>query len=306
MDKDKLLGALYGSIIGDAVGVPFEFQSPFEIGPPEHIDIVFGQYHKDKRFTKTYQDVPNGTWSDDTSLMMSLLDALLSSPTPPWRHQFINNMVDWRHKGKFAVDSSKFDIGIQTSMAIQELQGMRDWDHRKEDISQGNGALMRNIAVLLAKGDTSIVEAHTRATHNNQMCVDINIIHHSMAQLMMHGYSVEHSLKHSFLHVEPASAKMVTDILNQDPNGSGWTVDCLVSTVHALNRGTDFRSVVQHAVSFGSDTDTTACVAGGLAGLIYGYSGIPRDWLDALRGKDQIEKLAIRMLEKHDLPTNID
>ena len=43
------------------------------------------------------------------------------------------------------------------------------------------------------------------------------------------------------------------------------------------------------AVNLGSDSDTTACVAGALAGAVYGYDAIPPEWLDALRGKDVIE-----------------
>lgn len=43
------------------------------------------------------------------------------------------------------------------------------------------------------------------------------------------------------------------------------------------------------AVNLGDDTDATACVAGGLAGILYGYEGIPAEWIEALRGKDVID-----------------
>ena len=32
-----------------------------------------------------------------------------------------------------------------------------------------------------------------------------------------------------------------------------------------------------------------AAVAGALAGIVYGIDGIPREWLEQLRGKDVIE-----------------
>ena len=38
------------------------------------------------------------------------------------------------------------------------------------------------------------------------------------------------------------------------------------------------------------DTDTTACVAGALAGAVYGYRAIPAEWLESLRGKDVIDQ----------------
>ena len=43
------------------------------------------------------------------------------------------------------------------------------------------------------------------------------------------------------------------------------------------------------AVNLGDDTDTTAAVAGALAGTAYGLKTIPQEWVDALRGKELIE-----------------
>jgi ADP-ribosyl-[dinitrogen reductase] hydrolase len=45
----------------------------------------------------------------------------------------------------------------------------------------------------------------------------------------------------------------------------------------------------------GNDTDTTACIAGGLAGMLYGYDGIPARWIEALRGKHLVERALRRV-----------
>ena len=50
-------------------------------------------------------------------------------------------------------------------------------------------------------------------------------------------------------------------------------------------------------MNLGGDTDTTAAVAGGLAGIVYGVDGIPRAWLDGLRGTDVIERCLFQALE---------
>lgn len=42
-------------------------------------------------------------------------------------------------------------------------------------------------------------------------------------------------------------------------------------------------------VNMGYDTDSTAAVAGGLAGLYYGYDAIPQEWVSLLAGKEIIE-----------------
>ena len=51
------------------------------------------------------------------------------------------------------------------------------------------------------------------------------------------------------------------------------------------------------AINLGDDTDTTACVAGGLAGILYGYDAIPELWLKQLRGRDQAEAIARKLCQ---------
>ena len=55
-----------------------------------------------------------------------------------------------------------------------------------------------------------------------------------------------------------------------------------------VNTGT-FEQCVLKAVNLGDDTDTTAAVAGGIAGIVYGYEGIPRNWVMTLRNREIIE-----------------
>lgn len=65
----------------------------------------------------------------------------------------------------------------------------------------------------------------------------------------------------------------------------------------AVERG-GFEAVVRAAIGLGHDTDTTACVAGGIAGLRDGVQGIPRRWLAALRGRPLVDPLLARLVEK--------
>jgi ADP-ribosyl-[dinitrogen reductase] hydrolase len=52
---------------------------------------------------------------------------------------------------------------------------------------------------------------------------------------------------------------------------------------------------VKAAIGLGDDTDTIACVAGGIAGLRDGVAGIPERWLTALRGRDLLDPLLARL-----------
>ena len=72
-------------------------------------------------------------------------------------------------------------------------------------------------------------------------------------------------------------------------------VDCLRSARMVMKMG-DFEAVVKAAVALGDDTDTTACVAGGIAGIRDGVSAIPLRWRTGLRGTDLVELLLARLL----------
>jgi ADP-ribosylglycohydrolase len=59
---------------------------------------------------------------------------------------------------------------------------------------------------------------------------------------------------------------------------------------HACEEST-FAGVVKAAAALGNDTDTTACIAGGLAGIHFGFDGIPLRWMDILRGRELVKPL---------------
>lgn len=72
---------------------------------------------------------------------------------------------------------------------------------------------------------------------------------------------------------------------------SGYVVDALEAAVWALANSGSFETALLKAVNLGDDTDTVGAIAGGLAGLFYGYDAIPEDWLAAIQRREWIEGL---------------
>ncbi|BAC88054.1 gsr0113 [Gloeobacter violaceus PCC 7421] len=64
----------------------------------------------------------------------------------------------------------------------------------------------------------------------------------------------------------------------------------------AVEAGGAYEQVVKLAVSLGNDTDTTACLAGGIAGLQQGIEAIPERWQARLRGGALYRPLLERLL----------
>ena len=69
----------------------------------------------------------------------------------------------------------------------------------------------------------------------------------------------------------------------------GFVLDTYYAALWCVGTTSNYRDCVLAAVNLGDDTDTTAAVAGALAGTIYGAWSIPDEWLDALREKDLID-----------------
>ena len=73
--------------------------------------------------------------------------------------------------------------------------------------------------------------------------------------------------------------------------GSGYVVEALEAALWCLVATDSFKDCLLKAVNLGDDTDTVAAIAGGLAGLYYGYHAIPAEWLEVLQKRDWIEEM---------------
>ena len=71
---------------------------------------------------------------------------------------------------------------------------------------------------------------------------------------------------------------------------SSYVVDSFKASLWCLLKTNNYKDCVLKAVNLGRDTDTTAAIAGGLAGIMYGYDSIPKDWIEKLQRKDLIEE----------------
>ena len=285
-------------LVGDALGVPYEFHERHEIPSLAQIEFT-----PPPGFRRSHSGVAPGTWSDDGAHAIMLLASLLHCGKVDL-DDLGSRMSAWYNSGYKAVAGNVFDVGIQTAQAITRFaRGVPpDECGSRDEHANGNGSLMRVLPLALwhkGSNEELVAGAHQQSliTHGHprsQVCCALYCL---WARYTLEGSpdpwrDAVSSLR--AIYVEDATEREELEwfIRPDDPpdgTGSGYVVDCLRSARWALQAG-DYEQVVKAAISLGKDTDTTACVAGGIAGLRDGVNAIPRRWRDALRGKELYEE----------------
>lgn len=303
----RIEGGLIGLLVGDALGVPYEFHPASQIPPAAQID-----YQPPAGFPRSHHDVPPATWSDDGALALCLLASLLDcgrlDPS-----DLGQRFVRWYDEGYLAVDANVFDVGIQTAEALRAIKaGVAPLNAGPSGENRlGNGSLMRVLPLTRwSQGDDQslIADAMTqsRLTHGHlraQVCCALYCLwaRRVMQQAAQPWDTAVATLRVLWPEISPERAELEYHIRPDDAtpgDGGGYVVATLRSARWAVESTSDYVGAVRAAIGLGKDTDTTACVAGGVAGLRYGVAGIPQRWRDGLRGQDLLAPLLARLLER--------
>ena len=197
-----------------------------------------------------------------------------------------------------AVGGKVFDIGIQTGAALNRLARGESpaTSGLNGERNNGNGSLMRSLPLaLLHHGDDAslVALAHlqssvTHAHPRSQACCALYCLwaRHEIAGHSAPWETAVEALR-SIYQADVAHRIELEEVIlpGSAPGGSGYVVDSLHSARHAC-LATTYEEVIQSAIALGNDTDTTACIAGGIAGIRHGKSGIPAAWRDSFRGTE--------------------
>ena len=301
--KDILLG----TAIGDALGVPVEFEGRQTLRQHPVTGMTgYGTHNQ-----------PPGTFSDDSSMAFCLAEALVGE----FNLQAIaNNFVAWLHEGYWTAHGNVFDVGITTRQAIGRIKrGTRpDLAGGFDEADNGNGSLMRILPLLVYIKDKPLAERYeitkqvSSITHGHIRSVISCFYYLEFARLLVEGkdkFEIYRELQISisshlnFLSIKTIETKLfnrlfkgaIYELPEKEILSSGYVVHTLEAAVWCLLTTSSYEEAILKAVNLGDDTDTTAAVNGGLAGLLYGYESIPKNWMAQLARRGDIEELATRL-----------
>ena len=142
---DVRIGGVIGLLVGDALGVGFEFKRPSQIPARDRIEMTMPV-----SFNRTYAGVQSGTWSDDGAQTLCLLASLLECGRFVLT-DFADKLLRWRDEGYMAVDGDVFDCGVQTARSLDRLHdGASPVESGGVSVmDNGNGSLMRTLPLAL-------------------------------------------------------------------------------------------------------------------------------------------------------------
>lgn len=266
-----LKAIVYGAAVGDALGVPFEFQGRNTFSCTH---MSSGGVH----------GMPAGTFSDDTSLLIATCDSIRACNGEIDTNDMTNRFRNWLNNGDYAIDGKVFDVGNATATALNEGRGLT------HEQSNGNGSLMRIAPLALTDATDQQIAEVSAITHAHPISTTACIVFVHILRKVMHEVDLPAAI-HSTISDNEQFA-FLADIENKSRDeiqSTGFVLHTLEAALWCNLNTESYTECVREAVNLGSDTDTTACVAGALAGVIYGYNAIPEQWLKTLRGKDIID-----------------
>lgn len=295
--EDRYTGALIGAACGDALGATLEFESRAGIA---------------QRYPDGFREMIGGGWlhlapgetTDDTAMMLAIGRACTAEGID--LDQVAANFVAWMR-------TMPKDIGTQTRAALTRLANGQRWHEAGEALHResergvaGNGSVMRCAPVALrfrsdrarmarAALDTSrITHADPRATWGT-VAICQAIAH------LLDGGAVAGVLEAAASGIEDddvvAAVVAAATLPYADVRSGGFVLDTVTAALWALVHEESAENVIVRAVMMGKDTDTTAAVAGALAGAAYGIDAIPERWRAIIHGRDDLIALARQLLE---------
>lgn len=300
--------SLYGFIVGDAMGVPIEFEDKEKlINKPVTSMLGYGSH-----------DVEAGVYSDDTSMTLATMDSIIKQNGIINYNDIADKFCNWVNNNEYTATNKVFDIGRTTKYALIK------YFNNKIDATMcggtninenGNGSLMRMLPIALycfyknIKGDNEIftlVKNSSSITHAHDISIlgcyiyvryVISLLetknkissYNFIKKLDYSMFIEEVKLEYSRILFSDISTLNINDI-----NSSGYVVNTLEAVFWIILNCSNYNESIIGAINLGGDTDTIGAITGSIAGILYGYDNISKRWISKLKNKDYIDEIIIK------------
>ena len=290
--ESRKVGSLIGLAVGDAVGTTLEFKARGSFDPIS--DMVGGGPFQ----------LNAGEWTDDTSMALCLAHSLVFKKGFDAKDQ-MDRYCNWYQNGYMSSTGECFDIGITVSDALRTyLETGNPFSGSSEEYASGNGSLMRlaPIPMFFSELEECIKFAgeSSRTTHGSAECIDSCKL---FASLLFHAYKSANKAEIFTRNTYEPYTQKVLNLSNgqflektyEELTGSGYVIESLEAALWCFMKSGSFEECILLAANLGNDADTTAAIAGQIAGALYGLENIPSKWVEKLFMKNEIIDIALKL-----------
>lgn len=288
--RDRIRGVMYGVAVGDALGAPVEFMSADAIKKTHgRVKTMIGG---------GWLNVKPGEVTDDTQMTMCVAYGIVKNPTDPIP-AIGEEFIRWYLSGPKDVGGTCAS-SISNAIAFDELEMSHQAWLRASALTartrgvnnvSGNGTLMRtafvplyypNINECYDLAEMISMMTHYDGTASGYCARYCGLIHHLVGGTFRLGRVSLYGKAHFALLASQLGDAAIGLTEGFVPKPTGYVVDSFDSAINSIATTGSFSAAVIKAVNLGGDADTIGAITGGLAGAVYGYEAIPRNWLNSL------------------------
>ena len=299
-----------GLAIGDAMGVPLEFCVREKLMQhPTTQMLGYGSH-----------DVPKGSWSDDSSMTLATIDAIIKDGCINY-NTIATNFLEWMKNAKYTPTDTVFDIGRTCLRAIAKFESNQEIAEKcggTSEMDNGNGSMMRILPLtyycfsknMNEKEIYEIVKNVSSITHGHEISImgcfiyvmygiellsnkNLTQAYKKIKKIKYNTYFSEKTIDRYVRILKKNIKKYSLDEIKS----TGFIVDTLEATLWILLNTNSYNQSIIGAINLGNDTDTVGACVGGLAGIYYGLENINKTWQSELLKYDYIVELCDKFNE---------
>ena len=291
--KDKMLGCLYGQAIGDALGLGTEFMSKDEVRE----NYPYGLHSYNQIIQDDHRCCwKQGAWTDDTDMMLCILSAYENGRFNV--HKVAQNFKDWFNGEPLGIGGHTYKVLCMDEYVEQPEMCSKLWWDLSRKKSAANGALMRTSVVGLAHDNFETQATDIcKLTHYDHRCIGSCVIASLIIQNLIWNdkeltYCEIKEVAKRFDEriiewIDIAYQNEDISVLDLDEQYSiGYTLRTLSASLWAYFHAPDFKTGLLAIVNEGGDADTNAAISCAILGAKFGYSSIPKYYIDNLSDKE--------------------
>jgi len=292
LTSDHIRGCLYGQAIGDALGIPIEFQAQKGI----ENDFGIGGYPTQYKASRGFEA---GEWSDDTAQAIAIVDAYLQDPdlSP---QTVAGEFMKWATKDGRGMGNLTQKVFLDSMFYMAPHAVAEDYWESTGRKAAPNGAVMRTAYVgLLKPTDLDWTEEAAikcaKVSHFDPRCVASSVGISILVAMLVQGASLEDAHEEAVSRMKPfdgqirAYTEASLSYLNLDEGmwqrqagqtvPIGFTYKTMGAGFWALRRLREqpctFMDALGPILNAGGDSDTNGAVAGAVLGATLGYDALP-------------------------------